>query len=108
MQIKIETTVAGRHHIDAPRLLRLSIDANRDREWLAPILLKAACELRRHVNIRIDASNLDHRIESQPSSSQDLCSLFTSSLTRMWSHIPVYFPALPATMAFDSASSPDK
>lgn len=57
VQIQIKTAVADRHHIDAPGIIRLAIDADADRERLAPTLSDAGCARRADQHVGIDFVN---------------------------------------------------
>ena len=55
VQIQIETPVANRHHIDAPRHRGLALDAHENRKRLAPAGLDGFCLGGGYEDVRVNA-----------------------------------------------------
>jgi hypothetical protein len=65
VQVKIKTSVAYRHHVDAACLFGLAIDAHQDRKRLAPAWLNGTRMGSTDKNERVDTSNVDGRAETR-------------------------------------------
>ncbi len=55
VQVQIETPVADRHHIDAPRLRGLAVDAHENGKRLAPAGFEGSCLGGGDEDVRVDA-----------------------------------------------------
>lgn len=65
VKIKIKASVADGHHVDAPGIFRLAIDADADRERLAPAFSNSLRSRRADEHVGIDFIDGDGRAESQ-------------------------------------------
>jgi hypothetical protein len=64
MQIQIEASASYRHHVYAPRLCGLAIDAHQNRKRLAPARLDSVRAGRADEDERVDTSDLYDRGET--------------------------------------------
>ena len=65
VQVQVEASVACRHHVDAPGISGLAVDANENRKWFAPARLDGLRPRRAYEDEGVDTSNMDNRAEAR-------------------------------------------